>query len=139
MLACSYESVALTNLLLSLLGSCKVLERIVPVANKLEVPVSMRIHDVFHVALLKPFLKDLTGWVDPPPPPEIIDDEPEWVETILDHRLVKQGRKNKVEYCFKLLGYDTAHNMWQQDMTDCEQLVQDYWAAKPEPERLVIR
>ena len=48
----------------------------------------MKIHDVFHVLLLKRYLRDRTGRIDPPPPPEVIDDEPEWeVETILDHRL----------------------------------------------------
>ncbi|KAA6420609.1 MAG: hypothetical protein FRX49_09402 [Trebouxia sp. A1-2] len=57
-------------------------------------------------------------------------------ETILDHLLVKRGRKNKVEYLIKFLGYDVVHNMWQQDMTNCEQLVQDYWAGKPDSESL---
>ena len=61
-------------------------------------PVSEKIQDVFHVSLLQRYLWDMTVCIDPPPPPEVIDDEPEWeVETILDHRLVKRGRKNKVE------------------------------------------
>ena len=121
------------------LGPFKILERIGQVAYRLELPVSMKIHDVFHVSLLKRYLWDRTGRIDPPPPPEVIDDEPEWeVETILDHRLVKRGRKNKVEYLIKFLGYDTAHNMWQEDMTNCGYLVPDYWAGKPESERLVV-
>ena len=62
----------------------------------------MKIHDVFHVSLLKRYLRDRTGRIDPPPPPEVIDDELEWeVETILGHCLVKRGRKNKVEYLIK--------------------------------------
>ena len=121
------------------LGPFKILERIGQVTYRLELPVSMKIHDVFHVSLLKRYLWDRTGRIDPPPPPEVIDDEPEWeVETILDHRLVKRGRKNKVEYLIKFLGYDTAHNMWQEDMTNCGHLVQDYWAGKPESESLVV-
>ena len=69
------------------LGPFKVLERIGQVAYRLELPVSMKI-DVFHVLLLKRYLRDRTGRIDPPPPAEVIDDEPEWeVETVLDHRL----------------------------------------------------
>ena len=81
----------------------------------------------------------MTGWVDPPPPAEITDDEPEWeVETILDHRHVKRGRKNKVEHLIKFLGYNTANDMWQQDMTNCEQLMQGCWDGKVGSERLVV-
>ncbi|KAL0030502.1 hypothetical protein WJX79_011007 [Trebouxia sp. C0005] len=131
-----------TNKLASkITGPFKVLERIGPVAYALELPVTMRIHDVFHtyVSVLKPYLRDLTGRIDPPPPPEIIDDEPEWVvETILDHRLVKRGRKDKRGVLIKFLGCDVAHNMWQHDMTNCEQLVQDYWAGKPECKCLLV-
>ena len=84
------------------LGPFKVLERIGQVAHRLELLVS--IHDVFHVSLLKRYLWDRIGRIDPPPPPEVIDDEPEWeVETILDHRLVERGRKKKVEYLIKSL------------------------------------
>ncbi|KAA6421311.1 MAG: hypothetical protein FRX49_08797 [Trebouxia sp. A1-2] len=64
-------------------------------------------------------------------PDKITDDEPEWeVETILDHRHVKRGRKNKVEHLIKFLGYNTANDMWQQDMTNCEQLMQGCWDGK---------
>ena len=28
--------------------------------------------------------------------------------------------------------------MWQENMTNCGHLVQDYWAGKPESERLVV-
>ena len=44
----------------------------------------------------------------------------------------------QVEYLITFLGYDTAHNVWQEDMTNCGHLVQDYWAGKPESERLVV-
>lgn len=45
----------------------------------------MKIHDVFHVSLLKPYHRD--GRVELLPPPELIDDEPEWeVDRILEHQ-----------------------------------------------------
>ena len=51
----------------------------------------MRIHDVFHVSLLKPYHRD--GCVEPPPPPELVDDEPEWeVNCMMEHRFVEAAR-----------------------------------------------
>ena len=42
-----------------------------------------------------------------------LDDEPEQeVDKILNHRLVKRGRKNKVAYLIKFVGYGPEHNMW---------------------------
>ena len=118
-------------------GPLKVLERIGEVAYKLDLPETMRIHNVFHVALLKRYHSD--GRAKPPPPCEIIDDEPEWeVARVLNHRLVKRGRKTKVEYLLTFAGYGPEHNLWQDDVENCEQLVKDYWAAKPESERLVV-
>ena len=77
--------------------------------------------------------------IEPPPPPEVVDDELEWeVERIINHRLVKRGRQNKLEYLIKFLGYGPEHNMWQDDVGNCEQLVQQYWAGKPVSERLVV-
>ena len=119
------------------IGPFKVLERIGQVAYKLELPVTMRIHSVFHVSLLKRYHRD-GRWVAPPPP-VIIDDEAEWeVDRILEHRLVKRGRKNKVEYLIKFFGYGPEHNMWQDDLSNCKELLSEYWASKPESERLFV-
>ena len=77
-------------------GPLKVLERIGEVAYRLELPETMRIHNVFHVSQLKRYHSD--GRAKPPAPCEIIDDEPEWeLERVLSHRLVKRRRKTKVE------------------------------------------
>jgi len=69
-----------------------VIDRVVShVAFKLRLPKSMRVHDVFHVSLLKPNRSD--GTVQPPPPPEVVDGELEYeVEAVLAHREKKGTR-----------------------------------------------
>ena len=56
------------------------------------------------------------------------------VQRILKHRLTNRGRKTKVQYLIK----GPEHNLWQDDVEKCEQLVADHWASKPESERLVV-
>jgi hypothetical protein len=67
------------------IGPLPVIERIGPVAYKLELPRRYKMHNVFHVVLLKPYKPD--GTVQPPPLPELVGDELGYeVEMILDHR-----------------------------------------------------
>ena len=46
------------------IGPHKVVKRVGDVAYELEIPKSMRLHDVFHVSLLRPYRDD--GRVQPP-------------------------------------------------------------------------
>ena len=106
-------SIAGTNKLAPcFVGPLKVLERSIEVAYKLDLPETMRIHNVIQVSLLKRYHSD--GRAKPPPPCKIIGDEPEWeVEQVLNHRLVKHGRKTKVEYLFTCIDHGPEHNLWQ--------------------------
>jgi hypothetical protein len=89
----------------------------------------MRIHDVFHVSLLKPY-KD-NGSVEPPPPPELIDGELEYeVETILAHITKRlRGRNTTTEYLVKWTGYKDEHNSWEpeESFRHSREAVSDYW------------
>jgi hypothetical protein len=66
-------------------GPFEVVERIGKVAYKVKLPPSLKMHDVFHMQLLKPYQDD--GQVQPPPPSIEIDDSLEYeVERVLEHR-----------------------------------------------------
>ena len=69
----------------------------------LDLPAYMhQIHNVLHISLIKQYRGD--GRTQPPPPPELVEDHPEWtVEQILDHGTVKRGNQRKLEY---LIGWE---------------------------------
>lgn len=113
------------------IGPFTVTARIGPVAYKLDLPPRYRMHNVFHVALLKPYKPD--GTVQPPPLPELIGDELEYeVEMVLNHRerRVANRRTPKREYLVKWKGYSTAHDSWEPEshLVNAQEAVQAYWA-----------
>ena len=94
----------------------------------------MTVHDVIHVCYLKPYRDD--GRNKSPPVPGMIDDEPEFeVQEILDHRYTKRGRQRKLEYLLHFTCYGAEHDMWQDNVTNCSELVQEYWGHKPVKQR----
>ena len=65
---------------------------------RLELPSSMRIHDVFHPSLLrKAAIDPLPGQQTEPPRPVVVDDQEEWeIDDILDARL--SGRNRRLQF-----------------------------------------
>ncbi|CCO30490.1 Retrotransposable element Tf2 155 kDa protein type 1 [Rhizoctonia solani AG-1 IB] len=85
------------------LGPFKVTEKISETAYRLDLPTTMRIHDVFYVGLLSKVKKDETRKWENRPPPVTVDGEEEYiVEGIMDSRETKKG---KWEYLVKWKGY----------------------------------
>ena len=90
-------------------GPFKIIKKIGSVAYRLQLPLSWKIHPVFHVSLLRPAIINEQLHLDIidnnlRPPPDIIDDEEEYeVETVLDHKGGK--RKNWRQYLVKWKGY----------------------------------
>jgi hypothetical protein len=96
---CSYavgDKVLLTTKHMSLKGARKLLPRFVgpfeviqvvnPVAVRLALPESSRMHDVFHVSMLRPYRQGDGAYV--PPPPTIVDGAFDYeVEAILGHKV----------------------------------------------------
>lgn len=74
---------------------------------QLKLPESIKIHNVFHVSLLKPYNEGARG--DLEPPPIIIDGKEKFkVEEVLDNRL----HYKKLQYLVKWLSYSALDNQW---------------------------
>lgn len=75
------------------LGPFKILQKVGPLSYRLELPVTMKIHDVFHVSLLEPYFESSSRKQNPPPCE--INGELEYeVARILDSRV----HNRQVEY-----------------------------------------
>jgi hypothetical protein len=93
-------------------GPFKVIQKVSPVAYRLKLPNTMKIHNVFHIDLLVPYMEtEAYGESFPQPPPEIVEGEEEYeVEEIIADR--QTGRKRKKQYLVKWKGYPMSENSW---------------------------
>ena len=120
------------------LGPFKIVQAINDVAYKLSLPATMKIHPVFHVSLLKAYSAD--GTVQPPPPIEIEGVEEYEVESILQSRFRKSGKRQKEEFLIKWKGYGYEHCTWESidNLTNCPAILAAYRRtqkqAAPAPE-----
>jgi len=101
------------------IGPFKVLNGVEPTAYELELARDRRMHDVFHVSLLKPWDAEKHG-VIPIPPTLTLGEQQEFeVQKILDHRerhISHAGRgrpKCKREYLVSWRGQDYSNSTWE--------------------------
>ena len=96
-----------------------------------------RLHPVFNVVKLSPIPEDPIPRQHPLPPPlpEIIDGEEEWVmEEILDSKVINQ----KLRYLVKWEGYGIEHNYWEpQENVHAPDLVTEFhWKHPGAPQHI---
>ena len=114
------------------LGPFQVEKRVGNSAYRLHLPASMRrLHPVFNVVKLMPAPADpFTGRRFPPPPlPEIVDGEEEWiVEEILDSKFINR----KLRYLVKWKDFGIEHNSWEPwDNVHAPELVAEFYRRHP--------
>ncbi|CAI7890906.1 unnamed protein product, partial [Closterium sp. NIES-54] len=87
--------------------------QVTPVTFRLRLPDTWKHHNAFHVQLLKPYKdpnQQFQGRQLPPPPPVLIQHEPEYeVERVLTHR--RRGGKT-LEFLLRWKGYDRTEDSW---------------------------
>jgi RNase H-like domain found in reverse transcriptase/Reverse transcriptase (RNA-dependent DNA polymerase)/Integrase zinc binding domain/Chromo (CHRromatin Organisation MOdifier) domain/Integrase core domain/Retroviral aspartyl protease len=100
------------------LGPYKVLEKRGAKTYKLELPKSMKIHPVFDVKHLRPYVEENIAErkAMPVPDPVLIDGEPEWeVEEILDSKFRGKGKTKKLYYKVRWKDYPLEESTWESE------------------------
>ena len=114
------------------LGPFPIVQRVGNGAYRLQLPPSMsQLHPVFNVVKLTPAPVDsIEGRCPHPPPlPEIIDGEEEWVvEEILDSKMMNR----KLHYLVKWEGFRVEHNSWEPwDNIHAPERIMDFHCRHP--------
>ena len=92
------------------IGPFEVLERIGEQSYRLNLPEEYKIHDVFHVSLLKPYHESHSNQETRPPPLFFSSGQPEWeVEDVLR----RKGVGRNIRYEVKWKGYPESENTWE--------------------------
>ncbi|KAJ9526450.1 hypothetical protein QJQ45_009910 [Haematococcus lacustris] len=82
-------------------------------AVKIQLPHQWRVHNVFHVSLVKPYVGDAVPNLVAPPPDRWEDGQPVYeVEKLVDHRLTS-GYRPQLEFLVKWVGYPSEGNTWE--------------------------
>ncbi|KEP45030.1 putative Transposon Tf2-1 polyprotein, partial [Rhizoctonia solani 123E] len=107
------------------LGPFKVIEKISNLAYRLELPESMRVHNVFYLGLPSKVKEDPKTPFKERPPPVTIEGEEEYeVEAIVDHK--REG--DQMFYKIKWKGYGPESNTWEpkENLENAENFLKKY-------------
>ena len=113
------------------IGPFKILKRVGELAYRLELPPTLKIHNVFHVSRLKKFYDD--GRMQPPPKPVEADGKLQYqIDFIYGHRVVKTSKKsNRTDYLVRWKGHTVEHDEYipEKYFDNCQEYVQAYWSS----------
>ncbi|MCO5611439.1 hypothetical protein L7F22_065692 [Adiantum nelumboides] len=113
-------------------GPFQITERINDVSFGLRLLDTWKIHNAFHVSLLKPFRGDVPGDGEPDEQPEVEENEEILVpEQILAHKDTKTKGKVRRRFLVKFKNYPALDAKWmeEEDLTDTPQIVKLYLEA----------
>jgi len=113
-------------------GPFKIIKEISPVAYQLALPLTWKIHDMFHTSLLSPYCE--TTAYSPNfsrPPPDLINDEEQYeVEQIRNHQYF--GRNRTLQYLIHWKGYPNSDDTWESTAdTHASDLIKAYHKGTP--------
>ena len=117
------------------IGPYRILKKINKNAYKLDLPATMRIHNVFHVSLLDKYREPVEGQKPPEPAPIVVgEDDEEWeVERILDSR----RRHRKLQYLVQWAGYNHIQTSWEpaENLENAAETVEEFHRENPQKPR----
>ncbi|QRW17991.1 Retrovirus-related Pol polyprotein from transposon [Rhizoctonia solani] len=98
-------------------GPFEVMESISPVAYRIRLPASYRIHPIINIAHLESYKASPPEFGSQPTqniPREDFQQMPEYeVERIVEERTIKKGNKRIRQYKIRWLGYSSEHDRWR--------------------------
>ncbi|QRW13242.1 Retrotransposable element Tf2 protein [Ceratobasidium sp. AG-Ba] len=116
------------------LGPFVISEKISSHAYRLELPKTMRTHNVFHINLLAPFTEDKDFHRRQARPPPIVTEEEEGEEEYeVDHVVAWEQRKTGLYYQIRWKGYDPIEDTMEraEKMAELPQIMEDLLKRHP--------
>jgi hypothetical protein len=116
------------KLLPRFMGPFSVIKEINDVTMKVDLPNKLRMHDVFHVSLLRHYIEGKSP--RSPPIPVVLAGEHEFVvEKIIKHDNIKvSSKKTQLECLIRWKGYTDEHDTWEimDSLHNCPEIVAQY-------------
>ena len=102
---------------------------------ELELPRSMKCHNVFHLSKVKPYVrtdeyfKRDTAPTEPPPEVDEFGEENYYVDKVLDTRIFRRKR----QFLIRWEGYDSSHDSWEplDCLEGCQEKLAEYLVKYP--------